>query len=279
MTYSHYPLADFNDGASDMVRKAWGNKKFDLHRVPDEEVTEAFLDAGIRLHVAGHMHVNDTGVKRGKSGKCLYNIQVPSIATCLPAYKILTAEDAAHFEVETVLLDSVPGYDSLFGLYEKEYAYDTQAGKKPVWSKEALASKDYAEFCDWQFRDLVRVRFIPQDLPEIVRKKMVGMSGSQLVAYAEGKRMDADAGSGWSGYDLILDLYRLRYADKLALRWIPEKRMQEYHVLFDAVRRSGINDELIIRLREIADIFECFLQGEPCGHFRIDLERDRITGE
>lgn len=105
------------------------------------------------------------------------------------------------------------------------------------------------------------------------------MSGSQLVAYAEGKRMDADAGSGWSGYDLILDLYRLRYADKLALRWIPEKRMQEYHVLFDAVRRSGINDELIIRLREIADIFECFLQGEPCGHFRIDLERDMITGE
>ena len=279
VTYSHYPLADFNDGASDMVRKAWGNKKFDLHRVPDEEVTEAFLDAGIRLHVAGHMHVNDTGVKRGKSGKCLYNIQVPSIATCLPAYKILTAEDAAHFEVETVLLDSVPGYDSLFGLYEKEYAYDTQAGKNPVWSKEALASKDYAEFCDWQFRDLVRVRFIPQDLPEIVRKKMVGMSGSQLVAYAEGKRMDADAGSGWSGYDLILDLYRLRYADKLALRWIPEKRMQEYHVLFDAVRCSGINDELIIRLREIADIFECFLQGEPCGHFRIDLERDRITGE
>ena len=77
------------------------------------------------------------------------------------------------------------------------------------------------------------------------------MSGSQLVAYAEGKRMEADAGSDWSGYDLILDLYRLRYADKLAL----------------------------LRLREIADIFECFLNGEPSGHFRIDLEKDRIDSK
>lgn len=279
VTYSHYPLADFNDGASDIVRKAWGNKKFDLHRVPSEEVTEAFLEAGIRLHVAGHMHVNDTGIKRGKNGKCLYNIQVPSIATCIPAYKILTAEDAVRFEVETVLVDSVPGFDSLFGLYKKEYEYDVRAGKKPNWSREALDSKDYAEFCDWQFRDLVRVRFIPKDLPEIVRKKAVSMSGSQLVAYAEGKRMEADAGSDWSGYDLILDLYRLRYADKLALRWIPEKRMEEYRILFDAVRKSEADDELILRLREIADIFECFLNGEPSGHFRIDLEKDRIDSK
>ena len=80
------------------------------------------------------------------------------------------------------------------------------------------------------------------------------------MAYAEGKRMEADAGSDWSGYDLILDLYRLRYADKLALRWILEKRMEEYRILFDAVRKSEVDDELILRLREIADIFECFLK-------------------
>ena len=89
----------------------------------------------------------------------------------------------------------------------------------------------------------------------------------------------ADAGSDWSGYDLILDLYRLRYADKLALRWIPEKRMEEYCILFDAVRKSEADDELILRLREIADIFECFLNGEPSGHFRIDLEKDRIDSK
>ena len=274
VTYSHYPLVDFNDGASGLVRKAWGSRKFDLHRVPDEEVTEAFLEAGIRLHVAGHMHVNDTGVMRGKNGKCLYNIQVPSIATCVPAYKILTAEDAEHFEVETVLLDSVPGFDSLFGLYEKEYAYDRQAGKFPVWSREALASENYAEFCDWQFRDLVRVRFIPKDLPEVVSGKIVRMSGAELMAYVCKEKVDWN---GWSGFDLILDLYRLRYADKLALRLIPEKRLEEYHRLFDVVRKSDASDELIVRLKEIADIFECFLHGEPSGNFRIDLAEDRIV--
>ena len=78
---------------------------------------------------------------------------------------------------------------------------------------------------------------------------------------------------------MILDLYRLRYADKLALRWIPEKRMEEYRILFDAVRKSEVDDELILRLREIADIFECFLNGEPSGHFRIDLEKDRIDSK
>lgn len=278
VAYSHYPLADFNDGASELVRKAWGSKKFDLHRVPSEEVSEAFLEAGIRLHVAGHMHVNDTGVKRGKNGTCLYNIQVPSIATCIPAYKILTAEDDMHFEVETVLVDSVPGFDRLFGLYEKEYEYDMRAGKKPVWSKEALASKDYAEFCDWQFRDLVRVRFIPKDLPEAVREEMIDKTGAQLMDEITGEEPE-EWETDWKGYDLILDLYRLRYADKLALRWIPKKRMQEYRMLFDAVRYSAVKDELIIHLREIANIFECFLNGEPSGHFRIDLEKDRITGE
>lgn len=274
VAFSHYPLADFNDGASGFVRKAWGSKKFDLHRVPFREVAEAFLDAGIRLHVAGHMHVNDTGVMKGKDGKCLYNIQVPSIATCIPAYKILTVEDAEHFSVETVLLDTVPAYDTFFSLYAREYEADSKAGKRPIWSRDALSSEDYAEWCDWQFRDLVRVRFIPKDLPEVVSGKIVRMSGAELMAYVCKEKVDWN---GWSGFDLILDLYRLRYADKLALRLIPEKRLEEYRRLFDVVRKSDASDELIVRLKEIADIFECFLHGEPSGNFRIDLAEDRIV--
>lgn len=279
VAFSHYPLADFNDGASGLVRKAWGSRKFDLHRVPDEAVTETFLEAGIRLHVAGHMHVNDTGVKRGRDGKCLYNIQVPSVATCIPAYKILVAEDASHFRVETVRVDSVPGFDSLFGLYEKELGADIREGKLPVWSREILQSKSYPEFCDWQFRDLVRVRFIPDDLPEIVRERMTGMSGEQLLTYVSDRKENAGWGTDWTGYELILDLYRLRYADKLALAQIPDRRLREYAVLFEAARQSVKNDELVKSVREIADIFGCFLHGEPSENFLIDLADDRIVAE
>ena len=64
--FSHYPLVEFNDGVSESVRRMWGDRCFDLHRVPETEVGEAFLQAGRRLHFAGHMHVNDTGSWAGK---------------------------------------------------------------------------------------------------------------------------------------------------------------------------------------------------------------------
>lgn len=159
VAFSHYPLVDFNDGVSEHVRRIWGDRRFDLHRVPEAEVSEAFLQAGLRLHFAGHMHVNDTGIWEGKDGKHLYNIQVPSIATYVPAYKILTIESDEVFRVETVALDTVPGFDSLFPLYRAEYQSDSLKGHSPVWNKEILSARTYGEFCDYQFRDLVRLRF------------------------------------------------------------------------------------------------------------------------
>lgn len=103
------------------------------------------------------------------------------------------------------------------------------------------------------------------------------MNGAQLWTYVTGKEAQTGWGTDWTGHDVIVDLYRLRYADKLALRQISDKRLKEYDELFKAVRRSGAGDELTIRLCEIADIFECFLHGEPSIHFYIDLDTDRIT--
>lgn len=278
VTFCHYPLTDFNDGASALVASAWGKDKFDLYRVPDDSITEAFLDAGIRLHVAGHMHVNDTGVKLGKNGKHLYNIQIPSIATYMPAYKILTAEGPQNFKVETVVLDSVPGFNSFFRLYEREYAHTMATGRKPMWSKEALSSKNYMEFCDWQFRDLVRVRFVPGDLPAILKDSLLQMNGAQLLEYvSSGKSIRPDSSfARWTGADLVLDLYRLRYAGRLAERNISEKRINQYQVIFEEIRRRPASSEFRVQLRELANIFDCFLHSEPCVNFSIDLEKDKI---
>ena len=277
ITFSHYPLVDFNDGASEQMGKAWGNTKFDFPRVPTEEVGQAFLEAGIRFHIAGHMHVNDTGVLEGRDGSHLYNVQVPSIATYIPAYKIVTAESRQEFTVETVVLDSVPGFDRCFSLYQKEHEADLLRGKTPIWNAEALKSANYQTFCDNQFRDLVRTRFIPKDFPSIVKDSIAVMSGEQLLAYVSGEPSEAKTAAGWNGYDLIVDLCRLRYADRLALRDIPSERLAAYARLFDAVRTSDMSSEVVTRLREIAEIFEHFLHGEPCVNFRIDLEADSIT--
>ena len=279
VAFSHYPLVDFNDGVSESVRQMWGDRRFDLHRVPEAEVSEAFLQAGLRLHFAGHMHVNDTGIWEGKDGKHLYNIQVPSIATYVPAYKILTIESDEVFRVETVALDTVPGFDSLFPLYRAEYQSDSLRGHSPVWNKEILSARTYGEFCDYQFRDLARLRFIPRDLPESWRA-CLDFTGAQMLEAVSGEEKSDDADwTDWCMKDLVLDLYRLRYAERLALEDIPRTRLAVYRYLFDRARISTFRSAEVEMVKGLGTLFLAFLNGEPCQNFVIDLEKDAITGD
>lgn len=277
VAFSHYPLVDFNDGVSEHVRRIWGDRRFDLHRVPEAEVSEAFLQAGLRLHFAGHMHVNDTGIWEGKDGKHLYNIQVPSIATYVPAYKILTIESDEVFRVETVMLDTVPGFDSLFPLYRAEYQWDSLKGHSPVWNKEILSARTYGEFCDYQFRDLVRLRFIPRDLPESWRA-CLDFTGARMLEAVSGEDKSDDADwTDWCMKDLVLDLYRLRYAERLALEDIPRTRLAVYRYLFDRARISTFRSAEVEMVKGLGTLFLAFLNGEPCQNFVIDLKKDTIT--
>ena len=279
VAFSHYPLVDFNDGVSESVHRMWGDRRFDLHRVPEAEVSEAFLQAGLRLHFAGHMHVNDTGIWEGKDGKHLYNIQVPSIATYVPAYKILTIESDEAFRVETVTLDTVPGFDSLFPLYRAEYQSDSLRGHSPVWNKEILSARTYGEFCDYQFRDLVRLRFIPRDLPESWRA-CLDFTGARMLEAVSGEDKSDDADwTDWCMKDLVLDLYRLRYAERLALKDIPETRLAAYRYLFERARISTFRSAEVEMVKGLGTLFLAFLNGEPCQNFVIDLEKDTITGD
>lgn len=277
VAFSHYPLVDFNDGVSEHVRRIWGDRRFDLHRVPEAEVSEAFLQAGLRLHFAGHMHVNDTGIWEGKDGKHLYNIQVPSIATYVPAYKILTIESDEVFRVETVALDTVPGFDSLFPLYRAEYQSDSLKGHSPVWNKEIFSARTYGEFCDYQFRDLVRLRFIPRDLPESWRA-CLDFTGARMLETVSGEDKSDDADwTDWCMKDLVLDLYRLRYAERLALEDIPRTRLAVYRYLFDRARISTFRSAEVEMVKGLGTLFLAFLNGEPCQNFVIDLKKDTIT--
>lgn len=277
VAFSHYPLVDFNDGVSEHVRRIWGDRRFDLHRVPEAEVSEAFLQAGLRLHFAGHMHVNDTGIWEGKDGKHLYNIQVPSIATYVPAYKILTIESDEVFRVETVALDTVPGFDSLFPLYRAEYQSDSLKGHSPVWNKEILSARTYGEFCDYQFRDLVRLRFIPRDLPESWRA-CLDFTGARMLEAVSGEDKSDDADwTDWCMKDLVLDLYRLRYAERLALEDIPRTRLAVYRYLFDRARISTFRSAEVEMVKGLGTLFLAFLNGESCQNFVIDLKKDAIT--
>lgn len=261
VAFSHYPAADFNGGATPLIRDYWGEDKFDLHRVPPAEVAEALADAGIRLHVAGHIHQNHTAVTKGKSGKSMYSLQTPSTAFCIPAYKILTFEDDGSCRVQTVTVDSVQGLQRLLPSYMKEYAHLQASGRKP-WNVGLLyALADYRTFCKAHFTNIVDKRFVPRDLPKAFADTLRSMDGRRLTAMVCGTAPDSVY--AWGGEDLLVDLYRLHYAGGLALREIPKERLAQYgRLLSAAAADTKPRGGFALQLGRFMQIFGCMLH---CG--------------
>src|SRR5690606_21754124 len=264
IAFSHYPMVDFNDGATESINKLTIGEKLQIQRVPKEEVAQLFADAGLKIHFGGHMHINDTGVITTEKENTLINIQVPSLAAYLPAYKILTVGKNNIMDVETIVMDSVPDFDDFFELYEQEYKFLDSIGDSTIWNKKILTSKTYREFMDWHLRELVRLRFLQKEWPTEFKDFMLSVSGDELLALSQNDtilplkellkklRDDTEKSSDywknavkvakendlsfknfgeWSVFDLFLDLYRLRSADQLAFSDIGQDRLAEYEVI------------------------------------------------
>ncbi len=258
VAFSHYPAADFNGGATPLISKYWGKDKFDLQRVPPAEVAEALADAGIRLHVAGHIHQNHLALAKGKSGKVMYSLQVPSTAFCIPAYKIMTFEGDGSCRVQTVTVDSVHGLQRLLPSYMKEYAHLQASGRKP-WNVGMLyALADYHTFCKAHFRNIVDKRFVPRDLPKDFADTLRSMDGRRLTAMVCGTAPDSVY--AWGGEDLLVDFYRLHYAGGLALKEMPKDRLAQYERLLSAASGDAKpRDSFALQLNRFMQIFGCML--------------------
>ncbi len=257
IAFSHFPLLDFNDGASDALARSWGKEKFDIERVPSAEVSNAMFEAGVRLHFAGHMHIFDTA-KKSVGNQTMYNVQIPSLITCVPAYRILSLDDN-HANIETVIMKDVAGFDSFFGQYRKELKYLKSKHNKPLWNTDILKAKDYNEFCDYIFRDLVRNRFAVKDLPKILQNEMLPLNGQELLRRISPQAKKNKAWTRWTGQDLLLDFYRLHYSGDLALTLIPKERLGQYAILFDAINQSNEKSDFMSQMRDFAIAFKCFL--------------------
>ncbi len=285
IVFSHFPVIDFNDDASPEMKRLFGEGKMQLHRVPSEAVAQAFADAGIKVHFGGHMHSNDTGIRNFGKEKGLVNVQIPSLAAYIPAFKVLTLRGANTFEVETVVLDTVPGFKDLFPLYEQEHAYLSKNAKNDLWNKEVLAADTYKQFTLWHLRELVRLRFLRDDWPEAFKARMLESTGIALLQtglrtphnpialeeFLTAKEMDRTAFESWTGLDMIHDFYKLKNADELALSDIGKDRLQAYKVVCEQLEKG--NDET---LRLWATIFLKMCSGVPSDHFIIDLESGAV---
>ncbi|RXG11559.1 calcineurin-like phosphoesterase family protein [Leeuwenhoekiella aestuarii] len=309
IAFSHFPMIDFNDDATQELSELMGEDKFQLARVPIEKVADTFADAGLKIHVAGHMHINDTGRRTTKKGNTLINIQSPSLAAYLPGYKIVTLKKD-YIEVETIVLDEVLNFNKLFPLYSMEYL-NLQANHKTEWDPAILKASSYNEFTEWHLKELVRLRFIPQDFPKTLSRELPKLSGTTLLLLAFNKpnnlsnyieKLRADQFffkeelvrlkthfelnshslemlSKIDGMDLIFDFYRIRSADKLAFLAIGTQRLQLYDLLIDTwldsesvPSSSELERELILFFK----IFKKLQSGEPAIHFKIDYTSGKL---
>ncbi|MFA9370846.1 MAG: metallophosphoesterase [Labilibaculum antarcticum] len=282
IVFSHYPMIDFNDDASSHIKNLMGEGKMQLHRVPGEDVARTFSQAGIKLHFGGHMHINDTGIRKFKDGTGLVNVQIPSLAAYIPAYKILTVKNRNLMEVETVVIDSVPRFKEIFPIYEQEYAYLKRVGAKDIWNKNILSATTYHEFTNWHLKELVRLRFLKKDWPVKFRDFLLNATGKKLLNYTNSIVADSSLFEKWTGFDMIFDFYRLRSADKLAIKDIGLDRIKQYQIIIESLLRSSndsnsLNNEVQNDFYEFAEIFHHFLTGAPADHFQINLKNTELV--
>ncbi|KGO91853.1 metallophosphoesterase family protein [Flavobacterium subsaxonicum] len=306
IAFSHYPMVEFNDDASPEIEALMGKGKWQLDRVPEEEVAQTFADAGLKIHFGGHMHINDTGIRTSAKGNTLVNVQTPSLAAYIPAYKLLTIKPNNVVEIETITIDSVPRFNELFSLYKMEHAFLESQHTKDIWNDAILTTKSYHEFTDYHLKELVRLRFLPDDWPVAFKEFITNVSGYDLLALAN---MDAKASyndilknkaaykadwkkaetstakllaknkikasdfKAWNGMDLITDFYRIRSADQLAIADVGEARIKQYQLLCASYlnKKGDGNDANQKNLTLFLQILDKFLKGAPANHFSVNL--------
>lgn len=188
ISFSHFPMTDFYNGASEEIEDIFGEGNFQLKRVPEDDTSKALAQTGLGIHVGGHMHFNDTGKKQyniGGETYTLFNIQAPSLAGYIPAYKVLEILPQGQVEVETVIIEEVPRFDELFEHYAEEHAHLTAMGKEDAWTREILDSQDYYELTDWHIKELTRLRFLPNEWPQDLKNMLFNMDGKQMLILSQ----------------------------------------------------------------------------------------------
>jgi 3',5'-cyclic AMP phosphodiesterase CpdA len=313
IAFSHYPMTEFYNGQSDAIATQFGADSFQLARRPADSVTNLLAATGLKLHIGGHMHFNDTGISRSADGKVLVNVQAPSLAAYVPAYKLVSIQPQHKVTVHTVVLDDIPRYNELFQHYQQEHDTLTKQGA-PLWNKAILTAKNYREFTNRHLSELTRQRFLPQDWPAPLREALLALDGRQLLLLSQlqnlpplvqlpaelpalqhsphwqpalqaADKLAIDAGftlqqfAGWSGFDLALDFYRLRNAGSLALQDISPQRLAQYQLLSRLLAAKAASDSsgFAGQFGGVFQLLQAFSHGENDMHFMLDLTSGSLS--
>lgn len=291
ISFSHYPLVDFHNGASEEMKELFGKEKFQLSRVPDITVSEAYAQTGLQVHFAGHMHINQTSALKTQTGQQLVNIQVPSLAAFPPAYKILEEKRPGQLHIQTEILEDVDRMDEFFELYSMEHRWLTTANPKALWNKEILKAPNFLAYTQFHLRELIRLRFINSDWPKdlgILVNTLDAASLQQWAALPSEKKeaylnqllldqqnLSADTVRVGS---LMEDFYLIKNGGDLGKTLIPQERLNVYSLVFALIKaEDSKSNPRSSQLGDFLGIFSSIIQSLPSDDFVIDLSRQTIT--
>ncbi|WP_245949405.1 metallophosphoesterase family protein [Echinicola strongylocentroti] len=307
ISFSHYPLVEFNDGSDDLLKKTFGPNKFQLARSPLPSISTAYADAGIKVHVAGHMHINDTGIFTSENDNTLVNVQVPSLAAYPPAFKVLTFGQPGKIEVATHRLRDVQRMDEFFPLYKMEHDYLTKQHDPAIWKEDILSAPTYLDYTSHHLSELVRLRFIPSDWPEQHTAQLLALNGLELAYWASLENSDlrndflTDRSlpskalkqlsknlkqqrirKSWlvnmSGQELITTFYFVKNGDQLAQDDMDRDRWKAAEHLMQTIGEltPGQNESFAHFMVNFAKIFTAMAKDTPSDHFMIDLKEGTV---
>ncbi|WP_244631167.1 metallophosphoesterase [Aureimonas sp. ME7] len=254
LCFSHYPVVDpFGDNLA-AERALFGDTNV-ARRTPEPAVARRLIEAGMRRHFSGHMHVAGE-TTREFAGHRLVNVAVPSPVAFPPAFAVLRPGSGA---METVGLSGLPLDGRLVELYRREAA---RAGEAP---HPAFVAPDYGGFLYEHARALVTHRYLPREWPDEIADLFAAASldGILRAAGVDATRLAAplaEAGvpvrelATCSGVDLATDWYCLRHAQELALPYIPPHRLALYRALSGTAPGEGARTPLAGFWRVFLDV-------------------------
>jgi 3',5'-cyclic AMP phosphodiesterase CpdA len=291
ISFSHYPLVDYHNGASEVMKALFGKGKFQLSRVPDTAVSEAYAMAGLSIHVAGHMHTNQTGLHRSTTGTQLINIQVPSLAAFPPAYKILEEKEPGMLHVQTEVLEEVNRMDEFFDLYRMEHRWLATTNPKALWNEEILKAPNFLSFTQFHLQELIRLRFINSDWPQDLGLLVNALDETSLQHWAS---LPAAEGAAYLDQlllaqkalpeealkvgQLMEDFYLIKNGGDLGKALLPNQRLAAYAQVSSEIKKgTGQANSLSSQLADLLGILSKLIHGLPSDDFVIDLSRQSIT--
>ncbi|MGO2013188.1 hypothetical protein [Pseudoalteromonas sp.] len=242
VAFSHFPMGEFYDGQTQSIKSLFGDSGFQLAREPSSDTRKLLAETGLKLHIGGHMHMNDTSVIESEHNT-LFNIQAPSIAAYRPAYKLVTLNKQLA-KVDTVTIDKVMQFNLLFNAYEKEHKYPKSNKPEQAWDKSILAAKNYQSFSKIHLHELAKWRFIPREWPSDFRNNVLQMSLLEVITLFDVEQNLVSTAKLQSlqtrtVLDFISDFYLVRNAGSLAFVDISKQDQKTYEIMAKLLHSDG----------------------------------------